>query len=65
MEFEKYLSIVSYLFTNKTIMSVWYLDSGASYHMMEAWELFKSLMEKDLGIHVELGDDVKYAMKGQ
>jgi hypothetical protein len=31
----------------------------------EAWELFNSLTEKDSGIHVELGDDAKYAVKGE
>jgi hypothetical protein len=31
--------------------------------MEKAWELWSSLMEKDLGIHVELGDDAKYVMK--
>jgi hypothetical protein len=44
---------------------VWYLDSGASCHMIEAHELFSSLMERDSGVHVELGDDAKYAMKGE
>jgi hypothetical protein len=38
--------------------------SGASHHMIEAWELFNSLTE-DLGTHVELGDDTKYAVKGR
>jgi hypothetical protein len=31
----------------------------------KAWELFRSLTEKDLGTNVELGDDSKYAMKGE
>jgi len=33
--------------------------------MIEARELFSSLTEKDLEIHVELADDAKYAMKGE
>jgi hypothetical protein len=33
--------------------------------MTESWELFNNLMEKDSGIHVELGDDSKYAVKGE
>jgi hypothetical protein len=41
------------------------LNSGASNHMTEAWESFSSLTEKDLGTHVDLGDDAKYAMKGE
>jgi hypothetical protein len=31
----------------------------------EARELFNSLMEKDSWIHVELGDDAKYVVKGE
>jgi hypothetical protein len=31
----------------------------------EARELLSSLMEKDSRIHVELGDDVEYALKGE
>jgi hypothetical protein len=41
------------------------LDSGASHHMTEAWEIFSSLMESDSDVHVELGDDAKYAVKGE
>jgi hypothetical protein len=33
--------------------------------MIEAWELFNSLTKKDSRIHVELGDDAKYAMKDE
>jgi len=44
---------------------MWYLDNGASSHMVEAWELFNSLTEKDSGIHVEFSDDANYAMKGE
>ena len=38
------------------------MDNGASRHMMEARELFSSLTNADLGIHVELGDDAKYVV---
>jgi hypothetical protein len=33
--------------------------------MTEVRELFNSLTEKDSGINVELGDDAKYAVKGE
>ena len=36
---------------------VWYLDSGASFHMMGDKELFSELEEKDLQMHIEMGDD--------
>jgi hypothetical protein len=41
------------------------LDNGASCHMIESWELFSGLMERDLDVHVQHGDDAKYAMKGE
>jgi hypothetical protein len=33
--------------------------------MIEAWEIFIILKERDLDVHVELGDDSKYAVKGE
>lgn len=65
MKFESDFSLVSWLSTSTTTRSAWYLDSGASRRMTKAWELFSSLMEKDLGIHVVLGDDAKYSVKGE
>ena len=41
--------------------SVWYLDSGASFHMMGDKELFSDLEEKDLQMHIEMGDDGRYS----
>ena len=41
--------------------SAWYLDNGASCHMMEAQELFSRLIKLDSSIQVELSDDAKYA----
>ena len=37
--------------------SVWYLDSGASFHMTGDEELFSDLEEKDLQMHIKMGDD--------
>ena len=44
--------------------SVWYLYSGASFHMTGDKELFSDLEEKDLQIHIEMGDDGKYSAAG-
>ena len=44
--------------------SVWYLDSGASFHMTRDKELFNSLEEKDLQMHIEMGDDWRYIAIG-
>jgi len=40
--------------------SVWYLDNGAYFHMNGDKELFSELEEKDLKMHIEMGDDGKY-----
>ena len=40
---------------------VWYLDSGASFHMTGDKELFGDLEEKDLQMHIEMGDDGRYS----
>ena len=40
---------------------VWYLDSGASFHMMGDKELFSDLEEKYLQMHIEMGDDGRYS----
>ena len=43
---------------------VWYLDSGASFHMTGDKELFSDLEEKDLQMHIEMGDDGRYNATG-
>jgi hypothetical protein len=37
--------------------SVWYLDSGASFNMTRDKESFIDLEEKDIRMHIEVGDD--------
>jgi hypothetical protein len=44
--------------------SMWYLDSGASFHIMGDKELFSDLEEKDLQMHIEMGDDGRYSATG-
>ena len=44
--------------------SVWYLESGASFHMTRDKELFSNFKEKDLHMHIEKGDSIlKYLTK--
>jgi hypothetical protein len=43
---------------------VWYLDSGASYHMTGDKEYFSDLEEKDIRMHIEMGDDGRYSATG-
>jgi hypothetical protein len=56
-------TLVSYLSTSIVTRSVWYVDSGASHHMIESLELFNSMKNKDSRIYVDLSDDAKYAVK--
>ena len=44
--------------------SVWFLDSGASFHMTGDKYVFSDLDEKDLGVHIEMGDDGRYSATG-
>jgi hypothetical protein len=44
--------------------SVWYLDSGTSFHMTGDKESFIDLEEKDLTMHIEMGDDGRYNANG-
>ena len=44
--------------------SGWYFDSGASFHMTGDKESFIDLEEKDLKVHIEMGDDGKYSATG-
>jgi hypothetical protein len=65
IHFVKDYLMISFLSTSTTIRSELFMYSGASRHMTEAWHLFSSLMDKDLKVHVEYGDDARYAMKGE
>ena len=53
VKFEKDYSPISFLFTNTTMRSVWFLDNGVSHYILtEACELFISLTERDLDVQV-------------
>ena len=41
---------------------VWYIDSGASFHMTDDKILFSTLEEKALKMRIEMGDDEKYCV---
>ena len=41
---------------------VWYPDSGNSFHMTGDKSLFNALEEKDLKMHIEMGDDGRYSV---
>ena len=46
------------------MVCVWYLDSGASFQMTSDKNLFNALEEKDLKMHIKMGDDGRYSFSG-
>lgn len=48
--------------TNTMMGSIWYLDNGASFHMMGNIYFFSDLEEKYLPMHIDMGDDGRYNM---
>jgi hypothetical protein len=50
--------------TVPTNSDIWLIDSGASRHMTEYREHHTDLVEKESRLHVVLGDNVRYTVKG-
>eukprot|EP00253_Pinus_taeda_P012021 PITA_12021 len=63
-QFKLDLSLIIYM-VSSMVGCVWYLDSGASFHMFGDKNLFSTLEEKDLQIQIEMGDDEKYRVLGE
>ena len=59
-QFELDFSLIACLVLS-VMGSIWFLDSGASFHMTGDRDLFSHLDEKDLGVHIEMGDDGRYS----
>jgi hypothetical protein len=59
-QFELEFSLIACM-ASSALGSVWYLDSGASFHMTGAKDIFSDLEEKDLKMHIEMGDDGRYS----
>ena len=62
-QFELDFSLIACL-VSSMMGSVWFLDSGASFHMTRDKYLFTDIDEKDLGVHIEMGDDSRYSVIG-
>ena len=60
-QFELDFSLIACL-VSSVMGSVWYLESGASFHMTGDKEIFSHLEEKDLQMHIEMGDDGRYSV---
>eukprot|EP00253_Pinus_taeda_P033649 PITA_33649 len=59
-QFELDFSLIACL-VSSVMGLVWFLDSGVSFHMTRDQDLFFDLDEKDLGVHIEMGDDGRYS----
>eukprot|EP00253_Pinus_taeda_P005175 PITA_05175 len=59
-QFEMDFSLIACL-VSSVMGSVWFLDGGASFHMTGDRDFFSDLDEKDLGVHIEMGDDDRYS----
>lgn len=60
-QFELDFTIIACM-VSTMMSSVWYLDIGASFHMTGEKDLFNDLEDKDLHIHIEMGDDGRYSV---
>eukprot|EP00253_Pinus_taeda_P023284 PITA_23284 len=45
--------------------SIWYLDTGASFHMINDNNILSTLEEKDLQMRIKMGDDGKYHVSSE
>ena len=55
-QFELDFSLIAFV-VSSALGSGWYFDSGASFHMTRDVNIFSELVEKDLQLHVELGEN--------
>jgi hypothetical protein len=61
---EEFFFISALSGTIPTSNNIWLIDSGASRHMTGYREHLTKLVEKDSRLHVVLGDDARYFLKG-
>jgi hypothetical protein len=61
---EEFFFISALSGTIPTSNNIWLIDSGANRHMTGYKEHLTELVEKDSRLHVVLGDDARYAVKG-
>eukprot|EP00253_Pinus_taeda_P027289 PITA_27289 len=62
-QFEMDFTLIAWMVSSMT-SCVWYLDSGASFHMTGDKSLFSAFEEKDLKMCIEMGDDGRYSVSG-
>ena len=57
--------IVGHLLSSATTSSIWYIDSGASSHMIGDHDMLTEMSESDLEMEVVLGDDTEVSAVGR
>eukprot|EP00253_Pinus_taeda_P024794 PITA_24794 len=62
-QFEMDFTFIAFM-VSSMMGCVWYLDSGASFHMTGDKKLFSALEEKDLKMRIEMGDVGRYSVSG-
>ena len=62
-QFEMDFTLIACM-VSSMIGCVWYLDSGASFHMIGDKNLFSALEEKYLKMCIEMGDNGRYSVSG-
>lgn len=62
-QFELDFSLIACL-VSSVMGLVWFLDSDVSFHMTGDRDFFSDLDEKDLGVHINMGDDGRYSVTG-
>lgn len=62
--FDTKFALVLNLATHVTSFDVWFVDSGASFHMIGVRQHFMSLTKDDIDLEVELGDKSKVRAAG-
>jgi len=63
-QFELDFSLITCMISSM-VGCVWYLDSGASFHMSGDKNIFNTLEEKDLQKWIKMGNDEKYHVLGE
>ena len=62
-QFELDFSLIACM-VSSALGLMWYLDSGTSFHMTRDKEFFSDLEERDLKMHIEMGNDGRYRATG-